>query len=55
MLATLLKPTSGKVTWNGVDIYQKPGVLRQELGYVPQGIGYYPQLTAEDFCAISVN
>ena len=49
MLATLLEPTAGTITWNGTDIYKYPRALRQELGYVPQVIGFYPQLTAVEF------
>ncbi|MEO7019203.1 MAG: ATP-binding cassette domain-containing protein [Ktedonobacteraceae bacterium] len=49
MLATLNKPTRGTVTWNSIDIYKQPKVLREVLGFVPQGVGYYPQLSAVEF------
>jgi ABC-2 type transport system ATP-binding protein len=49
MLATLNRPTQGTVTWNGIDIYKQPKVLREVLGFVPQDVGYYPQLSAVEF------
>lgn len=49
MLAALNRPTRGTVTWNGINIYKKPRVLRAVLGFVPQGVGYYPQLSAREF------
>ncbi|HEY7339733.1 MAG TPA: ABC transporter ATP-binding protein [Ktedonobacterales bacterium] len=49
ILATLLVPTEGAVTWDGQDIVRQPVLLRRELGYVPQEFGVYPQLTAREF------
>lgn len=49
MLATLLAPTEGLITWDGQDIVQHPLTLRRVLGYVPQEFGIYPQLTAREF------
>lgn len=49
ILATLLEPTSGVVTWDGQDAVRYPCSLRRTLGYVPQDFGVYPQLTAREF------
>jgi ABC-2 type transport system ATP-binding protein len=49
MLATLLNPTEGSIAWDGVDIVRRPLTLRKTLGYVPQDVGVYPQLTAREF------
>jgi len=49
ILATITRPTSGRVTWNGADISRDPDVLRSELGYLPQDFGVYPNLTAVEF------
>ena len=49
ILATITKPTTGKVTWNGVDIARKPDELRDVLGYLPQDFGVYPNLNAVEF------
>lgn len=51
ILATLARPSSGRVMWNGVDIARKPNALRSALGYLPQDFGIYPALTAREFLA----
>jgi len=49
ILATITKPTTGKVTWNGKDIAKSPDGLREVLGYLPQDFGIYPNLTPVEF------
>jgi ABC-type multidrug transport system ATPase subunit len=49
ILATITRPTSGSVTWEGTDIVRHPNRVREVLGYLPQDFGVYPQLTAEEF------
>ena len=49
ILATVTKPTEGRVTWNGVDISRSPNALRAVLGYLPQDFGIYPNLNAVEF------
>jgi ABC-type multidrug transport system ATPase subunit len=49
ILATITRATTGRVTWNGVDIAQAPDGLRAVLGYLPQDFGVYPNLTAIEF------
>jgi ABC-2 type transport system ATP-binding protein len=49
ILATVAKPTSGSVTWNGVDIVARPNAIREVLGYLPQDFGVYPNLNAVEF------
>ena len=49
ILATITKPTEGRVTWNGADIVQAPDGLRAVLGYLPQDFGVYPNLNAVEF------
>ncbi len=49
ILATITKPTSGTVMWNGVDILRAPNRLRAVLGYLPQDFGVYPNLNAVEF------
>lgn len=51
ILATLARPTSGKVTWNGADIAADPNPLRAALGYLPQDFGVYAALSAREFLA----
>lgn len=49
ILATITRPTSGAVSWNGADILANPKALRSELGYLPQEFGVYPNLNAVEF------
>jgi ABC-type Fe3+/spermidine/putrescine transport system ATPase subunit len=49
MLATITKPTTGRITWNGIDITKSPNGLRTVLGYLPQDFGVYPNLTPMEF------
>ena len=49
ILATITKPTTGKVTWNGKDITKSPDELRAVLGYLPQDFGIYPHLSPIEF------
>jgi ABC-type multidrug transport system ATPase subunit len=49
ILATLARPTRGRVTWDGADITRAPDALRAVLGYLPQDFGVYPNLTPQEF------
>lgn len=49
MLATLTRPTSGRILLDGEDIVTKPELMRRRLGYLPQDFGVYPHLTALEF------
>ncbi len=48
MIATLLKPDSGSIYYDGQDIVKNPGAMRNSLGYVPQEIALYPSLSGYD-------
>lgn len=45
-LASLQIPDSGQVKFNGLDVFSHPGKLRQQLGYLPQDFGVYPNMSA---------
>ena len=49
ILATITKPTSGKIIFNGIDLLQDPNQIRGVLGYLPQDFGVYPNLNAVEF------
>jgi len=49
ILATITKPTNGKVIWNGNDIFKNPNPYRTTLGYLPQYFGVYPNLNVIEF------
>lgn len=47
MVCGILKPTSGTITFDGIDVSEER--YRSMLGYLPQDFGYYPEFTGEDF------
>lgn len=47
MICGILKPTSGEVKFNGIDVSEEN--YRDALGYLPQDFGYYPEFSAQDF------
>ena len=47
LLCGILKPTSGSITLDGMDVSQEE--YRADLGYLPQDFGYYPEFTGEEF------
>ncbi|MEU9885454.1 ABC transporter ATP-binding protein [Sphaerisporangium sp. NPDC051011] len=47
--ATVTRPTSGNLVFNGEDMLARPDTLRRVLGYLPQDFGVYPNLTAREF------
>lgn len=49
MLCTLCKPTSGKITCDGEDIFEMDMRYRRLLGYLPQEFGFYPDFSPEDY------
>ncbi len=49
MIATVTKPTAGRIFFRDVDIVAKPDALRRRLGYLPQDFGVYENLTAFEF------
>lgn len=49
MLATLSRPSSGRILLDGQDIVAKPELMRKRLGYLPQDFGVYPHLSALEF------
>ena len=49
MIATIMKPTSGKIFFNDQDITKDPEYVRKRLGYLPQDFGVYDNLTATEF------
>jgi ABC-2 type transport system ATP-binding protein len=47
-VATLQAPTSGKVSFDDIDVIADPQALRRQLGYLPQDFGVYPRVSALD-------
>lgn len=49
MLAGLLRPTSGRIEINGVDVGAEPKELHSVVGYVPDTYGLYDELSVAEF------
>lgn len=49
MIATITRPTSGRILFHGEDVVKRPNALRRRLGYLPQDFGVYDNLTATEF------
>lgn len=47
MLCGILTPTSGTISYDGIDVSQEE--YRAVLGYLPQDFGYYPDFSGKDF------
>jgi len=46
MIATVTRPTTGRVLFDGTDVAKDPEDVRRRLGYLPQDFGVYDNLTA---------
>jgi ABC-2 type transport system ATP-binding protein len=55
MLATLIQPTSGTATINGIDVVKYPREIRPLIGYMPDAFGVYDDIKVWEyldfFCA----
>ncbi|HLO03979.1 MAG TPA: ABC transporter ATP-binding protein [Symbiobacteriaceae bacterium] len=49
ILCTLMEPTAGKITVDGIDRLVEPERVRRILGYLPQEFGLYRRLTAPEY------
>lgn len=49
ILVTLLKPTSGTVTVDGMDLQQHRKTIRKMLGYLPQEFSTFPKIKTWEF------
>jgi ABC-type multidrug transport system ATPase subunit len=49
LITTIDTPSSGMILYGGSDISKNPNVIRQNLGYLPQDFGVYPNMTAYEF------
>lgn len=47
-IATLQNADAGSITFDGIDVLKNPNELRHRLGYLPQGFGVYPRISAID-------
>jgi ABC-2 type transport system ATP-binding protein len=49
MLSTLLEPTSGTATLNGIDILENPMAIRRLIGYMPDFFGLYDDVKVWEY------
>ena len=48
MLLGLIQPTSGTIRVNGIDPVRNPLEVKRQVGYLPDNLGFYPQMTGLD-------
>jgi sodium transport system ATP-binding protein len=48
MIATILKPTSGKATVAGYDVVEQPGQVRQQIGFLSGDTNLYTRLSGRE-------
>lgn len=51
ILATLIRPSSGQITIDDYNVLTQSGrkAIRSQLGYLPQELAFYPDLTGREF------
>lgn len=49
MLAGILRPSSGRILCDGVEVGTLGAAYREKLGYLPQEFGFYPEFTVQDY------
>jgi sodium transport system ATP-binding protein len=52
MLATLLKPTSGRATVNGYEVTTAPAEVRRRIGFLSGDMGLYHRLTPREILRV---
>jgi ABC-2 type transport system ATP-binding protein len=48
MIATMIRPSSGAITIDGLDVSAHKRQIRDRIGYMPQRFGLYQDLTVEE-------
>ena len=49
LLSTIMKPTSGRILLDDQDIVKNPNIMRNTIGYLPQEVFAYPNLTVLEY------
>ena len=49
MITGFIEPTSGKIKIDGYDISKKPRKAKRQIGYMPEGVPLYSELTVKEF------
>lgn len=48
MLIGLIEPTSGSCSIDGIEVAKNPIAVKRRIGYMPEDVGFYATLTAEE-------
>lgn len=49
MITGFIEPTSGRIIVDGYDISKKPKKAKKQIGYMPEGVPLYSELTVKEF------
>ena len=49
MITGFIEPTSGRIIVDGYDISKKPKKAKKQIGYMPEGVPLYSDLTVKEF------
>lgn len=49
MITGFIEPTSGRILVDGYDISKKPKKAKKQIGYMPEGVPLYSDLTVKEF------
>ena len=49
MLSGFLEPDTGSISFQGTSVSSSPDVLQQQLGYLPENLPVYPELTVASY------
>lgn len=49
MITGFIEPTEGQIIINGYDISKKANKAKKQIGYMPEGVPLYTELTAKEF------
>lgn len=49
MICGIMKPTAGRICYDGVDIEHLDDAYRDLIGYLPQEFGFYPEFTVQQY------
>lgn len=53
IMADVLRPDKGQISYNGRDIHEMGDEYRAKIGYLPQDIGFYSDFTGRDYLEYS--
>ena len=53
MLTGYLEPSSGAVRVDGIDVEQDPLTVQTQLGYLPENLPLYPEMSVSDYLAFT--